>query len=103
MKRKTENLLPPIHPGEILKEEFMAPLELSANKLAQLLAVPTNRITQIITGKRTISIDTASRLAKCFGTSVELWLGLQSDYEIEVARYNHIPEKVEKEVRALAS
>ncbi len=103
MKNKKTNLLPPIHPGEILKEEFMEPLKLSANKLAQLLVVPTNRITQIINGKRALSVDTAYRLAKCFGTSVEMWIGLQSDYEIEVARYNHIPEKVEKEVRALAS
>ncbi len=103
MNKKKENLLSPIHPGEILKEEFMEPLNLSANKLAQLLAVPTNRITQIINGKRSLSTDTAYRLAKCFGTSVEMWIGLQSDYEIELARYNHIPEKVEKEVKALAS
>lgn len=99
-KRK---LLPPIHPGEILRDEFMAPLQLSANKLAQSLAVPTNRITQIVNGKRSISADTAYRLAKCFGTSVELWMGLQSDYELEVARYDMVPEKVEKEVRTLAS
>ncbi len=102
-KRKTEKLLPPIHPGEILKEEFMEPLGLSGNKLAGLLAVPVNRVTQIVNGSRAISTDTAYRLAKCFGTSVELWIGLQSDYEMELARYEHVPEKVEKEVRTLAS
>ncbi len=98
-----KDLLSPIHPGKILREEFMVPLELSANKLAKFLAVPTNRITQIINGTRSISADTAYRLAKCFGTSVELWMGLQYDYEIELARYKHLPEKIEKEVRALAS
>jgi addiction module HigA family antidote len=100
--RKTK-LLPPIHPGKILQDEFMVPLQLSANKLSQLLSVPANRITQIINGQRSISADTAYRLAKCFGTSVELWMGLQSDYELELARYERVPEKVEKEVRTLAS
>ncbi len=102
MKRSSK-ILPPIHPGEILKEEFMAPLHLSANKLSKLLSVPANRITQIVNGKRAISADTAYRLAKCFGTSVDLWMGLQSDYEIEVARYHLVPEKVAREVRSVAS
>jgi addiction module HigA family antidote len=102
-KKPGNKLLPPIHPGEILKEEFMVPLQLSANKLSKLLSVPANRITQIINGKRAISADTAYRLAKCFGTSVDLWMGLQSDYEIEVARYQRVPERIAREVRSVAS
>ena len=101
-RKINEDLLPPVHPGEILAEEFMAPLSLSANKLAILLSVPGNRISQIIAGRRSITADTAYRLAKCFGTSVELWLNLQSRYELEKARYEHVPERVEKEVRKLA-
>lgn len=100
--RGRKTLLSPIHPGELLKEDFMEPLKLSANKLAQYLGVPANRVTDIINGKRAITVDTAFRLAKCFSTSVELWLNLQTRYELELARYSHVPERVEKEVRVLA-
>jgi addiction module HigA family antidote len=78
--------LEPIPPGEILMEEFMRPLGLSINALARALAVPANRISGIINGKRAISADTALRLGKYFGTSPEIWLDLQSDYELRVAR-----------------
>ena len=75
---------PAIHPGEILGEE-LAELGLSATELARQLAVPTNRITQIIQGKRSITGDTALRLAHWFGTDPQFWLNLQTSYEIDVA------------------
>ncbi len=78
--------LPPIHPGEILLEEFLKPLGMSMNKLAEELHVPANRITQIIDGTRSITGETALRLARYFGTSAEFWLGMQKDYDLEVAR-----------------
>lgn len=79
------NKLPPIHPGEILKTEFMEPLNLSANKLAQAIKVPANRISAIVNGSRSITGDTAMRLAKAFGTSSAFWMNLQSRYDLDVA------------------
>ncbi|MGE3840544.1 MAG: HigA family addiction module antitoxin [Vicinamibacterales bacterium] len=79
-------LLAPIPPGEILREEFMRPLGLSINGLARALAVPPNRIGAIVNGTRAITADTALRLGRYFGTSPELWLDLQSDYDLRVAR-----------------
>ena len=79
-------LLEPIPPGEILMEDFMRPLGLSINALARALAVPANRISGIVNGNRAISADTALRLGKYFATSPEVWLDLQSDYELRVAR-----------------
>ncbi len=79
-------MLDPIPPGEILMEEFMRPLGLSINALARALHVPPNRIGGIVNGKRAISADTALRLGKYFGTSPEIWLDLQSGYELRVAR-----------------
>jgi len=79
-------LLDPIPPGEILTEDFMRPLGLSINALARALAVPPNRISAIANGTRAITADTALRLGKYFGTSPEIWLDLQSDYELRVAR-----------------
>lgn len=78
--------LDPIPPGEILMEDFMRPLGLSINALARALHVPPNRIGGIVNGRRAISADTALRLGKYFGTSPEVWLDLQSDYELRVAR-----------------
>ena len=75
--------LPNIHPGEILLEEFLIPLEISAYKLAKDLAIPQTRISQILKGKRRISADTALRLSRYFGNSPKFWLGLQDDYDIE--------------------
>jgi addiction module HigA family antidote len=83
MSRK---LLDPIPPGEILREEFMRPLGISANALARDIAVPANRISQILNGKRALSADTALRLGKYFGVSPEIWLDLQSDYDLRLAR-----------------
>jgi antitoxin HigA-1 len=76
----------PIHPGTILKEEFLQPLGISAYALAKAISVPRNRITEILHGERAITADTALRLGRFFGMSAEFWLGLQLDYELEVAR-----------------
>jgi addiction module HigA family antidote len=78
--------LEPIPPGEILLEEFMRPLGLSAAALARAIRVPPNRVSQILAGKRSISADTALRLGKYFGVSPEIWLELQADYDLRVAR-----------------
>src|SRR5258706_11234814 len=78
--------LEPIHPGEILEEEFMRPLGLSANALARRLDVPVTRVSEIVRGKRGITADTALRLARLFGTSSDLWLGLQAEYDLRVAQ-----------------
>ena len=79
-------LLEPIPPGEVLHEEFMKPLGVSINALAREIAVPPNRVSDIVNGKRSITADTALRLGKYFGVSPELWLGLQADYDLRVAR-----------------
>ena len=76
--------LTPIHPGEILYEDFIKPMGLSMNQLARHLDVPAGRISNIVNGKRSISADTALRLAKYFGTTPEVWLGLQLDYDLKV-------------------
>lgn len=83
MTRKT---LPNIHPGEILLEEFLKPLDLSQNALARAIGVPPRRINEIVLGKRGITADTAMRLARAFGTSERFWLGLQADYDLEQAQ-----------------
>ena len=75
----------PIHPGEHLKEDFMRPLDLSANRLAKSLGVPANRISGLVAGTRNITPDTALRLAKFFSTSAEFWMNLQSNYELQTA------------------
>jgi len=80
------SMLDPIHPGEILEEEFMKPLELSANALAHALDVPVTRVSEIVRGRRGMTADTALRLARLFGTTPEFWLGLQSDFDLRVAR-----------------
>jgi addiction module HigA family antidote len=75
-----------IHPGEILLEEFMTPLGLSANALARAVGVSVTRISEIVRGRRGVSADTALRLARLFGTSPDLWLGLQAEYDLRVAK-----------------
>jgi addiction module HigA family antidote len=95
------NKLPPIHPGEILQEEFMRPRDLSQNALARALNVPPRRINEIVMGKRGITADTALRLARFFGTSAEMWTGLQADYDLRVAR-NEKARAIERDVEPLA-
>ena len=77
--------LPPIHPGETLREDFLEPLGLSANRLAIELHVPVTRINDIAHGRRSITADTALRLSRYFGTSPQFWINLQTNYDIEVA------------------
>lgn len=79
------NGMRPIHPGEILREEFLVPLNLSANALAIALGVPAPRINDIARERRGITADTALRLARYFGTSAEFWMGLQADYDLRIA------------------
>jgi addiction module HigA family antidote len=75
-----------IHPGEILLEEFLKPLNLSQNALARAIGVPPRRINEIVLSKRSITADTAIRLARHFGTSEQFWMGLQADFDLEEAR-----------------
>lgn len=95
-----KKLLPPIHPGEILREEFMKPLNLSANALAQRLGVTTARVNEIANERRGITADTALRLARCFSTTPEFWMNLQQRYELEAARRT-IGTLVQRKVVAL--
>ena len=95
-------LLAPIPPGEILYEDFMKPLGVSINALAREIAVPPNRISEIVSGKRSITADTALRLGKYFGVSAELWLSLQVDYDLRVAKRTTW-RKAEPLVRARAA
>lgn len=78
--------LPNIHPGEVLLEEFLLPMNISQNALARAIGVPPRRINEIVLGKRAITADTALRLARTFGTSESFWMGLQTDYDLEEAR-----------------
>ncbi len=97
-----QKLLEPIHPGEILLEEFMKPMEISINRLARDIVVPPGRISAIVNGKRAITADTALRLSRYFGTSPEVWIGLQADYELRIAQRTIGPE-VEKRVHRHAA
>ena len=97
-----QNRRDPIHPGEVLLEEFMKPLAISINKLARDIAVSPGRVSAIVNGKRAITGDTALRLAEYFGTSAEVWMGLQADYELRVAARLVGPE-VERSVRVRAA
>jgi antitoxin HigA-1 len=104
MKPKTQppiDRLPPVHPSEILREDFMVPLGLSQNALAKALCVPPRRVNEIVHGKRGITLDTAMRLSRYFGTSVGIWLGLQLDYELDVAEDSWLPERINNEVTPL--
>jgi addiction module HigA family antidote len=75
-----------IHPGEVLLEEFLAPMGISQNRIARNMGVPPRRINEIVHGNRAVTADTALRLARYFGTSEEFWMGLQADYDLEEAR-----------------
>lgn len=88
----------PVHPGEILLEEFMKPMGISQNGLAKALKVPLRRINEIIHGERSVTVDTALRLSRYFGVSAQFWLGLQMDYEIDSAEDSPIAERINGEV-----
>jgi antitoxin HigA-1 len=97
MARK-KKLLPPIHPGEILREDYLKPLGLSMNRLALDLRVPVTRISEIVHERRAITSDTALRLARYFNTSARFWMNLQAAYDLEVA-HDELAKQIEQEVR----
>ncbi len=90
--------LQPVHPGEVLLEEFLKPMGLSQNRVALNIGVPPRRINEIILQKRRITADTALRLARFFGTSPEFWLGLQAQYDLDVTS-DELGERLEREVK----
>jgi addiction module HigA family antidote len=95
-----KNKIAPLHPGEVLLEEFMKPLGLSQNQVGNDLGVSARRINEIVHGKRSITADTALRLSCYFGNSAEFWLGLQTDYDLDVETDNHAAQ-IKKEVKRL--
>jgi len=97
-----EKRLNPVHPGEVLMQEFLGPMGLSQNRLALAIGVHPRRINEIVLEKRGITADTALRLSRFFGTTAEFWLGLQKDYELDVAR-DELGDRLEREVRTYAS
>lgn len=97
-----EGRLNPIHPGEVLLEEFLKPLGLSQNRLALDIGVHPRRINEIVLGKRRITADTALRLSRFFGNSPQFWLGLQNDYDLDVAA-DELGDRLEREIRAYTS
>jgi addiction module HigA family antidote len=94
--------LKPIHPGEVLSEEFLKPFCIGKESLAQSIGVPVQLIRKIVAEKQSITADTALRLAKFFGTSAQFWLGLQSDYDLDAAR-EMLGNKLEREIVPLAA
>jgi addiction module HigA family antidote len=96
-----EERLPPIHPGEVLWEDFMQPLGLSQYRVAKDIGVPTLRISQIVRGQRAITADTALRLARYFGTSALVWTRLQARYDLEMAE-REVGPQIKREVKVLA-
>lgn len=91
----------PVHPGEVLLEEFLKPMGLSQNQLALSIRVPARRINEIVHGKRRVTADTALRLARYFKMSPQFWLGLQMDYDLDVAE-DEIGERLDREVAVMA-
>ena len=98
---KAENKVPPIHPGEILQEEFLEPMGLNQNKVALALRVPARRIGEIVRGKRSVTADTALRLGRFFGTSARFWMNLQARYDLDVAE-DALGDRLEREVQVVA-
>jgi addiction module HigA family antidote len=94
--------IPPIHPGEILFEEFLKPMEISQNQLGKGLGVSPRRINEIVHGKRSVTADTALRLSTFFSNSASFWLGLQMDYDLDVAQETSL-DKIKKEVQNMAA
>lgn len=96
----TKKKLPPIHPGEILEEEFLKPMGISQYRLAKDISVPPRRINEIVHGKRSITADTALRLGKFFGISAQFWLNLQTRFDLEIAE-DLLSDRLDREVHAL--
>ena len=93
--------LSPIHPGEVLLEEFINPMELSQNRLAIEIGVDARRINEIVLGKRAVTADTALRLSRFFGNSPQFWMGLQTQYDLDVTE-DQLGKRLDREVRPLA-
>src|SRR5256885_7688923 len=98
----TEHKLPLIHPGEILLEEFLKPLNIRQYRLAKAINVPARRVNEIVQGKRAISADTALRLSRYFGLSERFWMNLQARYDLEVEK-DRLAGRLDREVRAYAA
>ena len=98
---RTQRKLAPVHPGEILLEEFMKPLGLSQTRLGRNLGVSPRRINEIVHGKRSLTADTALRLSRYFGTSAEFWLGLQADYDLDTAS-DRLADRILREVKVFS-
>jgi len=94
------NKIRAIHPGEILREEYLVPLNMSAHALAMELRAPASRINDIVRERRAVTPDTALRLARCFGTTAQFWLNLQSSYDLKQAEHN-VGKRINEEVRPL--
>lgn len=97
-----EDKIPPVHPGEILFEEFLTPMGISQNRLALDISVPPRRINEIVHGKRRITANTALRLGRYFGMSSQFWLGLQMDYDLDIEE-DKLGERLEEEIRRYAA
>lgn len=97
----TTKKLAPVHPGEVLLEELLKPLGLSQNRLALNIGVPPRRVNEIVLGKRRVTAETALRLARYFDTTPQFWLGLQADYDLDVAA-DELGERLEHEIRGHA-
>ena len=95
-------MLPPVHPGEILQDDFLSPLKISQYRLAKNISVPARRINELVHGKRAITANTALRLARYFGSSDRLWLNLQARYDLEVEK-DRLGDRLDHEVAARAS
>jgi addiction module HigA family antidote len=93
---------PPPHPGEVLREDFLKPMNLSQYALAKAIGVPQIRISEIVNGKRAVTPDTALRLARYFGTTAEFWIGMQATYDLETAR-DQLAADIEAEVHPRAA
>ena len=98
----TTSKMTPVHPGEVLREEFMEPMGLSQNELARGLGVSPRRINEIVNEKRSVTADTALRLARYFGMSAEFWINLQSRYDLDVAS-DELTDRLDSEVRPYAA
>jgi len=95
----SEKKLKPVHPGEVLLEAFLKPMDLSQNRLAINIGVDARRINEIVLSKRRVTADTALRLSRFFGNSAQFWMGLQSDYDLDVAE-DKLGDRLEREVRS---
>ena len=102
MSTKRKRDISPVHPGEILKADFLDPLRLSVNALSEAIKVPRTRLNDIVRGRRGITADTAMRLARYFGVSAQFWMNLQSHYELEVAEESY-GRRIGREIRPHAA